>query len=38
VGSVYYYRKIRRARRRREEEGIDVEYDDDRDGPPPGMR
>jgi hypothetical protein len=38
VGGVYYYLQIREARRRREEEGIDVDYDDDREGPPPGMR
>lgn len=38
VGGVYYYLQIRQARRRREEEGIDVDHDDDRDGPPPGMR
>jgi hypothetical protein len=38
AGAAYYYREIVRARRRREEEGIDVDYDDDREGPPPGMR
>jgi hypothetical protein len=38
VGSVYYYLQIQRARRRREQEGIDIDYEDDREGPPPGMR
>lgn len=38
VGAVYYYLQIQQAKERREEEGIDVEYDDDREGPPPGMR
>lgn len=38
VGSVYYYRQIKRAEKRRESEGIDIDYDDDNDGPPPGMR
>jgi hypothetical protein len=37
VGAVYYYRQIQRARRLREEEGLDVDYEDDREGPPPGM-
>ena len=37
-GAGYYYLQIRAARRRREEEGIDVDYGDDREGPPPGMR
>ncbi len=36
VGSVYYYRQIKRAEKRREEEGFEIEYEDD-DGPPPGM-
>jgi hypothetical protein len=36
VGSVYYYRQIKRAEKRRESEGFDIEYEDD-DGPPPGM-
>jgi hypothetical protein len=38
LGVIYYYRKIQRAAKRRDEEGIDVDYEDDRDGPPPGMR
>lgn len=42
VGSVYYYRKIQRAQKYREQEGIDIndedKDEDDRDGPPPGMR
>jgi hypothetical protein len=38
VGAVYYYWQIRRARRRREQEGIDIDREDDRDGPPPGLR
>jgi hypothetical protein len=38
VGSVYYYRQIKRAEKRRESEGFDIEYEDDNDGPPPGMR
>lgn len=37
VGSVYYYRQIKRAEKRREEEGFEIEYEDG-DGPPPGMR
>jgi hypothetical protein len=38
AGAAYYYRQIRRARRRREREGIDIDHEDDRDGPPPGLR
>jgi hypothetical protein len=38
VGSVYYYFQIQRAKERRDEEGLDIDYDDDREGPPPGMR
>ena len=39
VGIAYYYRSIRRAERRRNEAGLDVDTgDDDREGPPPGMR
>lgn len=39
VGAVYYLREIRETRRRREEVGLDVDVeDDDREGPPPGMR
>lgn len=37
-GAVYYYLQIQQAKRRREDEGIDVDYEDDGDGPPPGMR
>lgn len=37
LGSVYYYLQIRDARERREEEGLDVDTDDDRRRPPPGM-
>jgi len=38
AGAAYYYRRIKRAARKRDEEGLDVEYDDDDRGPPPGMR
>jgi hypothetical protein len=39
VGIAYYYRSIRRAEKRRNEAGLDVDTgDDDREGPPPGMR
>lgn len=39
VGGAYYLREIRKTRRRREEVGLDVDVeDDDREGPPPGMR
>lgn len=39
VGGVYYLRQIRETRRRREDVGLDVDVeDDDREGPPPGMR
>jgi hypothetical protein len=39
VGAGYYYRSIQRAERRRDQEGLDVDTgDDDREGPPPGMR
>ncbi|MFQ3283389.1 MAG: hypothetical protein ACI9TI_000454 [Natronomonas sp.] len=39
VGIVYYYRSIRMAEKRRDEAGLDVDTgDDDREGPPPGMR
>jgi hypothetical protein len=37
VGGVYYQRQIRRLQKRREEVGPDVDTDDDRRGPPPGM-
>lgn len=32
------YLKVKRLRERREEMGLDVDLDDDSDGPPPGMR
>lgn len=39
LGAGYYLLQIRETVRKREEVGIDVEVpDDDRDGPPPGMR
>lgn len=39
TGAVYYLRQIRATRKRREEVGLDVDVeDDDREGPPPGMR
>ncbi|WP_255196792.1 DUF5803 family protein [Halorarius litoreus] len=39
VGAIYYLRQIRETRRRREEVGLDMDIeDDDRKGPPPGMR
>lgn len=39
VGTVYYYRQIRRAQRLRKEVGFDIQDEDDfgRDEPPPGM-
>lgn len=37
IGSAYYYRQIKRAETRREEEGFEI-GDNDRKGPPPGMR
>ncbi|WP_049987020.1 DUF5803 family protein [Halobellus rufus] len=37
-GLLYYRRQIDRLRRQRHEMGIDVEIEDDDDGPPPGMR
>lgn len=37
-GVIYYYRQIQRAQERREQYGFDVDQDDDRDPPPPGMR
>jgi hypothetical protein len=33
----YYYRVFQRLKQRREEAGIDVEFEDDGDDPPPGM-
>jgi hypothetical protein len=39
IGVAYYYRRIRLAEKRRDEAGLDVDTgDDDREGPPPGMR
>lgn len=41
VGSLYYRRQIEELRQKRREVGpddIDVDVDDDREGPPPGMR
>jgi hypothetical protein len=39
IGSVYYLLQIRETKKRREEVGLDVDVpEDDRDGPPPGMR
>lgn len=39
VGALYYLLEIRRTRQQREEVGLDVDTgDDDRKGPPPGMR
>lgn len=39
IGSAYYLLQIRETKKRREEVGLDVDVpDDDRDGPPPGMR
>ena len=37
-GLFYYRRQIDRLRQQRLEMGIDVEIDDDDEGPPPGMR
>jgi uncharacterized protein HemX len=36
-GAGYYYLQIRETVRRREEVGLDVDVEDDRDDPPPGM-
>lgn len=36
-GLLYYLRQIRSLERRREEVGLDVDVEDDRDDPPPGM-
>lgn len=39
IGSAYYLMQIRETKKRREEVGLDVDVtDDDREGPPPGMR
>ncbi|WP_336361304.1 DUF5803 family protein [Haladaptatus sp. ZSTT2] len=38
VGAFYYLKQIRVLRERREELGLSVDMDDDRRGPPPGMR
>lgn len=39
VGLAYYRRQIQTLKRKREELGLDVDTgDDDREGPPPGMR
>jgi hypothetical protein len=38
IGLGYVYRQIQQLQRQREEMGLDVDVEDDRDGPPPGMR
>ena len=38
VGLLYYRRQLKGLQKRREELGLDVDIDDDRDEPPPGMR
>lgn len=39
VGLAYYALQLRETRRKRDEVGLDIDVeDDDRDGPPPGMR
>ncbi len=38
AGIAYYYRKTKRLKEQREELGLDVDVEDDNDGPPPGMR
>jgi hypothetical protein len=39
VGLAYYGLQLRETRRKRDEVGFDIDVeDDDRDGPPPGMR
>jgi hypothetical protein len=39
AGAAYYALQLRETRRKRDEVGLDVDVeDDDRDGPPPGMR
>lgn len=37
AGIGYYYRQMKRLEQRRKEMGLDVETDDDSDGPPPGF-
>lgn len=37
IGGAYYWRRIRQLRERREELGLDVDVEQDDDGPPPGM-
>lgn len=37
IGYAYFSREIRKIQRRREEAGLDVDHDDDRRRPPPGM-
>lgn len=38
VGLAYYRRQLQALQEKREELGLDVDTDDDREGPPPGMR
>jgi hypothetical protein len=38
IGLGYVYRQIQQLQRQREEMGLDVDVEDDRDDPPPGMR
>ena len=38
IGLAYVWRQVKELQRRREEMGLDVDIEDDRDQPPPGMR
>ncbi|RQG90333.1 hypothetical protein EA462_10185 [Natrarchaeobius halalkaliphilus] len=38
TGIAYYYRQVKRLEKQREELGLDVEIEDDDDGPPPGLK
>ncbi len=38
IGIAYYYRQVKELREQREELGLDVDLEDDDDGPPPGLR
>ncbi|MFP8953606.1 DUF5803 family protein [Natrialbaceae archaeon A-arb3/5] len=38
IGIAYYYRQVKQLKEQREEMGLDVEIEDDDDGPPPGLK
>ncbi|MWV39409.1 DUF5803 family protein [Natrialba sp. INN-245] len=38
AGIGYYYRQVKRLEEQREELGLDIDIEDDDDGPPPGLR